>query len=288
MSTCISGLGGEIIAFTYPSLIKTADNVNIPRIKGGNRDAQAVFDNVQAIQEPNALVNLADGSGNLTSLAIGQKGAGAKLEGPLVLDGVAQDGHMIKVCGSSQVGGGGVCMEGNLRVSSSDGDACVNLINGTTNVQTLNVACTLTVTGCTTLNGGLNVAGGTSTFANCACFNGGILSNGNLTVNGTITSTGDITAFFTSDKRLKNNIIKIDDSNSVINSLNGYKYEWNEKSNQTGEGVGVIAQEVQELIPSAVKENKDGYLSVDYIKLIPYLIEEVKGLNNRIKILEGK
>jgi hypothetical protein len=107
-------------------------------------------------------------------------------------------------------------------------------------------------------------------------------------VTGTIDATNDITAFSSSDKRLKNNIIKIDNSNSVINNLNGYKYDWNEKSNKTGQDVGVIAQEVQELIPSAVRENEDGYLSVDYNKLIPYLIEEVKSLNNRIEILESK
>ena len=103
-----------------------------------------------------------------------------------------------------------------------------------------------------------------------------------------INATNDITAFSTSDSRLKNNIIKINDSNKIINSLNGYKYEWNEKANQSGEGIGVIAQEVKELIPSAVRENDEGYLSVDYIKIIPYLIEEVKNLNNRIKILEEK
>ena len=102
------------------------------------------------------------------------------------------------------------------------------------------------------------------------CDNTGIC--GNLDVCGTINATGDITAFFTSDKRLKNNIIKIDNSNNVINSLNGYTYDWDEKSGKTGEGVGVIAQEVKELIPSAVRENDDGYLSVDYLKLIPYLI----------------
>ena len=107
-------------------------------------------------------------------------------------------------------------------------------------------------------------------------------------VTGTIDATGDITAFKTSDKRLKNNIIKIDNSNDVINNLNGYKYQWDEKATQTGEDVGVIAQEVKEFIPSAVRENENGYLSVDYVKLIPYLIEEVKGLNNRIKILEEK
>ena len=127
-----------------------------------------------------------------------------------------------------------------------------------------------TVNGCTTLNCGLNVTAG------------------GLSVTGAINATNDITAFSTSDSRLKNNIIKINDSNKIINSLNGYKYEWNEKANQSGEGIGVIAQEVKELIPSAVRENDEGYLSVDYIKIIPYLIEEVKNLNNRIKILEEK
>lgn len=290
MSTTISGLGGEIIAFTYPSLIKVADNANIPRVGGGNRDEQAVFTNTQALGEPNALVRTSDGAGGVTSLAFGQAGAGAYIYGPLVLDGFAESGNMIKVCGSSQVGGGGVCMEGFLKVNADGGAATgTNDIGGTTNTQILNVAQTLTVQGCTTLNGGLLVSStGTTTINNCATFNAGIQSNGNVTVDGFITSTGDITAFLTSDKRLKNNIIKINDSNSVINSLNGYKYEWNEKSNYTGEGVGVIAQEVQELIPSAVRENKDGYLSVDYVKLIPYLIEEVKSLNNRIKTLESK
>ena len=286
MSTTVSGLAGEIIAFTYPSLIKVSDNVNIPRVKGGNRNIEAVFTNNQALEEPNALANLSDGSGNVTSLAIGQKGAGAFICGPLVLDGKSTDGNVIKVCGGSQVGGGGVCMEGNLTVSRCAGS---NNICGTTNVQDLNVTCAVNVTGITTLSGGLSVADGTSTFANLATFNGGVcVQTGNLIVNGTIDATSDITAFAASDKRLKNNIIKINDSNNVINSLNGYKYEWNEKANKTGNDVGIIAQEVQELIPSAVRENEDGYLSVDYNKLIPYLIEEVKSLNNRIEILESK
>jgi hypothetical protein len=286
MSSTISGLAGEIIAFTYPSLIKVSDNVNIPTVQGGNRNIEAVFTNENALQEPNALVNLSDGAGSITSLAIGQKGAGAFICGPLILDGKSTGGNVLEVRGSSQTGGGGVCMEGNLTVSRAAGN---NYICGTTNVQDLNVACALTVTGCSTLNGGLNVASGTSQFANCATFNGGVcVATGNLRVNGTIDATNDITAFSSSDKRLKNNLIKIDDSNSVINSLNGYKYEWNEKANKTGQDVGIIAQEVQELIPSAVRENEKGYLSVDYVKLIPYLIEEVKSLNNRIKIMEDK
>ena len=41
-------------------------------------------------------------------------------------------------------------------------------------------------------------------------------------------------------------------------------------------------------MPEAVKKNSNNYLAVDYIQLIPVLIEEIKSLNNRIEILEGK
>ena len=175
-------------------------------------------------------------------------------------------------------------IEDQLTVIAESG---INAICGVTNLHIANFACpatfnsnanvcgNITVNGTSTLKGGATICNNTSVY-------------GSLNVSGTINATGDITAFFTSDKRLKNNIIKIDDSNNVINSLNGYTYDWDEKSGKTGEGVGVIAQEVKELIPSAVRENEDGYLSVDYLKLIPYLIEEVKSLNNRIKTLEGK
>ena len=236
MSTNITGLAGEIIAFTYPSIIKIADNGNMPAVCGGNRNAAAVFQNSNRSGQPNALSVLSDGSGIVGSLAMGQQGSGAKVFGPLIVDVAA--------------------------TSTLNGAVCV--------CSTLGVTGTATVNGCTTLNGGLNVTAG------------------GLSVTGAINATNDITAFSTSDSRLKNNIIKINDSNKIINSLNGYKYEWNEKANQSGEGIGVIAQEVKELIPSAVRENDEGYLSVDYIKIIPYLIEEVKNLNNRIKILEEK
>ena len=280
----ITGLGGEIVAFTYPSLIKVADNSSLPPTASLGRGAPGVFNNPNRTASPNANAILTDGIGQASSLSIGLQNAGAEITGPAIINGSGgnfTDGKLLTVCN------GGAYIEGELFVK--DEFDRTNSICGTTNMCRLNVDQTLTVTGCTTLNGGLNVAGGTSNFTGCATFNGGVcVAAGDLTVNGSINAANDITAFTSSDKRLKNNIIKIDDSNNVINKLNGYKYEWNEKSNKSGEGVGVIAQEVQELIPSAVRENQDGYLSVDYIKLIPYLIEEVKSLNNRIKTLESK
>ena len=75
-----------------------------------------------------------------------------------------------------------------------------------------------------------------------------------------------------------------------ISNINGRYYEWNEKMEElTGESgfeYGVIAQEVQEEFPEIVKMGSDGYLTVDYIQLIPILIEAVKELKKEVDLLK--
>jgi len=280
MSTSVTGLAGEIVAFTYPSLIKVADNGNMPPVASGNRNGLAVFTHPNRSASPTALSRLSDGSGIVGSLAIGPQTAGAKIFGPLLVDGGTGSVESKVV----EIKNGGLCLEKQICAAGTG----THTINGTAQLGTLKVTDGSTL--CGAILGCNNLAiCGTSTLSGCVTLHGGLnVDSGNLFVTGTIDATDDITAFKTSDKRLKNNIIKIDDSNDVINSLNGYKYEWDEKATQNGEDVGVIAQEVKEFIPSAVRENGKGYLSVDYVKLIPYLIEEIKSLNNRIKILEEK
>lgn len=56
---------------------------------------------------------------------------------------------------------------------------------------------------------------------------------------------------------------------------------------RTERDVGVIAQEVQEVLPSAVVEREDGYLAISYDKLIPLLIESIKTLKQEIDTLKG-
>jgi hypothetical protein len=125
-------------------------------------------------------------------------------------------------------------------------------------------------------------------------------SNGNLTitgslgtgsglsVSGSITATGDITAFFTSDRRLKNNISPIADALNKVNKISGNTFEWNENSGKTGNDVGVIAQEIAEVIPEAVVERDNGYLAVRYELITPLLIEAVKELTSKVENLEHK
>ena len=77
-----------------------------------------------------------------------------------------------------------------------------------------------------------------------------------------------------------------------IIKLNGTHYEWNETMNeitgQTGSEYGLIAQDVKKEFPEMVSEGEDGYLMIDYIQLIPVIVESIKELKNEIDNLKNK
>jgi hypothetical protein len=119
-------------------------------------------------------------------------------------------------------------------------------------------------------------------------------TTGTLTVTGGVGVTGamyvggEVVAYAASDIKLKENISKIDNSLEKLSKISGYQYHWNKIAQEmyperTTLDVGVLAQEVKEIIPSAVVEREDGYLAVKYDKLIPLLIEAVKALKAEIE-----
>ena len=105
---------------------------------------------------------------------------------------------------------------------------------------------------------------------------------GNLRVQGSTDCTlggGSGATNCTSDERLKDNIHEIDNALEKITSLRGVEFIWNELSLNPGqESIGVIAQDIQKVFPTAVIENADGYLSVDYAVLVAPLIGATKEL----------
>lgn len=118
--------------------------------------------------------------------------------------------------------------------------------------------------------------------------------NGNLIVTGgDITATGNITAYTSSDKRLKENIVIISSALDKLHMISGYTYDWKDEviSARGGEDgyfvrkhdIGIIAQEILEVIPQAVATKQDGTLAVDYPKIIPLLIEAIKELDRRTR-----
>jgi hypothetical protein len=127
-----------------------------------------------------------------------------------------------------------------------------------------------------------------------------------LQVGGEGTFTGDVTAN-TSDKRLKNNIRVIDNPLEKISKINGVYFNWNDVakqlSNKNGdiEEVGFLAQEVQSVLPHIIKpapfdiDTKTGesisgknYLTIQYEKIVPLLVEAIKELKKEIDELKNK
>jgi hypothetical protein len=104
--------------------------------------------------------------------------------------------------------------------------------------------------------------------------------NGNYTVTGNISANGDIIAYATSDNRLKNNVTPITSALEKIDKITGVEYDWNTslQSTYTGHDVGVLAQEIETVIPEAVVNRPDGYKAVNYEKIIPLLIQAIKEL----------
>ena len=93
-----------------------------------------------------------------------------------------------------------------------------------------------------------------------------------------------------SDSRLKSDIQEISGAVDKLNSLKGVNFKWNNLSSHNKPGtpdIGVIAQDVQKVAPEAVKEGSNGYLSVDYYKLIPLLIQSIKEQQLEIDFLKN-
>jgi hypothetical protein len=122
-----------------------------------------------------------------------------------------------------------------------------------------------------------NVAIGTSTY------------NGyTLQVNGSIGAAGDVVSFY-SDDRLKTRTGVLTSALEKICSLDTFTYKNNDLARSLGfdddvERVGLSAQQVQKILPEAVKPapfNPD-YLTVQYDKIVPLLVEAVKDLHKLI------
>ena len=133
--------------------------------------------------------------------------------------------------------------------------------------------------------------GGTSaTFNEDGLSTTGTVSIGGKTViEDDLDVSGDIVAFYSSsDKRLKDNIEPISDPIEKIKQVNGISFDWKENLDPlySGKDYGVLAQEIETILPEAVRDKKNGFKSLNYNSIIPLLIECIKNQENRIKELE--
>ena len=111
-------------------------------------------------------------------------------------------------------------------------------------------------------------------------------NNGTLNttwVNDDMTVQGDITSI--SDVRTKENIETITDGLEIVDSLRGVRYN---KIGKEDRKVGVIAQEVEEVLPEVINTDNEGMKSVDYGKMVGVLIEAIKDLKSEVDMLKIK
>ena len=103
-----------------------------------------------------------------------------------------------------------------------------------------------------------------------------------------ITVTGDATATnfnTTSDATLKTNVETLSGSLDAVKALRGVSFDWLENG---GSEIGVIAQEVEAVLPDVVSTNDEGIKSVKYGNMVAVLIEAIKEQQLRIEVLEAK
>ena len=104
-----------------------------------------------------------------------------------------------------------------------------------------------------------------------------------------IEASGDVIAFSSSDRRFKDNLVVIEGSLDKIGKVNGYEFDWNDKqSAYKGHDIGVVAQEIEAVLPEVVTTRGDGYKAVKYEKIVPLLIESIKELKQEVDEIKQK
>ena len=124
----------------------------------------------------------------------------------------------------------------------------------------------------------------------------GSISTGAVTTSGAITATGNITAFNSSDIALKEDLNPISNALDKVMSISGYNFSWKdsnikERGGEDGyfvrkKDVGIVAQEIEKILPEAVADREDGTKGVRYELLVPLLVNAIKELKEKVEELE--
>ena len=119
---------------------------------------------------------------------------------------------------------------------------------------------------------------------------GTVVIDGGVGIAKTLNVGEDVVAYASSDERYKDLITPIQNPNEKIKLLSGNTFIWNDKHEvfKGKKDIGVIAQEVEKVLPEIVETREDGYKAVKYEKIVALLIESNKELIKRVEELESK
>jgi hypothetical protein len=125
---------------------------------------------------------------------------------------------------------------------------------------------------------------------------GALVVNGGVGINGNMYVTGSTFSNTPSDRRLKENITTIENPLELLSKITGTRFDWIDSYIESLGGedgnfvkkrdMGVIAQDVEQVLPEIVGTKQDGFKTVKYEKLIPLLIESIKALSVEVTDLK--
>jgi hypothetical protein len=136
----------------------------------------------------------------------------------------------------------------------------------------------VTSSGVTQVSTGNGLTGGTITSTGTLSMSGSY--TGAFSVTGSITSSGNVTAF--SDRKLKDNLEKIGDALAKVRQLTGYTYTRKDLDDKTKRHTGLIAQDVEAVLPEAVEEH-GGIKGVAYGQMMGLVFEAIKELDDKLE-----
>ena len=175
-----------------------------------------------------------------------------------------------------------------INVASTTGDIALGTRTSGNYVATITGGTGVTSNGATSGEGiahtiSIGQAVATSDNVRFASIGVGMAASG---TSGRIDAANDVVAFSTSDIRLKENIKPIENALDKISKISGNTYDWKAELKDVhgydGNDVGVIAQEVEAVLPQLVQDRDNGYKAVKYDKLVALLIEGIKEQQTQI------
>lgn len=112
-------------------------------------------------------------------------------------------------------------------------------------------------------------------------------NNGDMSCNGTLHAKD---VYITSDRRHKRNITKVENSEEILNKLSAYNYEVQDPTsdNSWEKSTGLIAQEVQDVLPTAVNDSDPEHIRLNYNAIVAVLVDQVNKLTAKVNELESK
>jgi len=260
-----SGSVGDITCSTG-ALDINAGTVNIKDEASSETMASFVSDGAVTINHDNSTVfNTVSGGCAVTgTLAVSSTSAftGAITSNAgVIVDNITIDGTEIDLSSGTLT----IDVAGDINLNADGGD--ISLQDGAVQFGAL-----------TNTSGNLIIKSGTTT---AATFSGANVTLAGTVASGAITSSGDVTAF--SDMRIKHDIETIEGALAKVSDMRGVYF----KRNNGEAGTGVIAQEVENILPEVVKDGE--YKSVAYGNMVGILIEAIKELKAEVeKLKESK